>query len=481
MKWLAAGMFLMSIQSGSTAHRIGPAPFFFAVSDTGRSAEARNTTPRIDPKAVWLLESAAAKLRNASTLQAVTEENAYTWPQYPTRRNVRVDTIRYRRSGGLYMRRQETDWDAGGSNDLIVADAQSCVRSFQEIQPDADHKPSQFMQSLLHTLQDAGVLMKTSLTHCDPTGATENFDGNWLLHAFHPQPPGRPLNIAEWDTDRLHDPLVRSVTYEGETRWNGVVYDVVQWVYEQSYVMPEMQAVYTTRVFIDADQVVRRIVTTSTKGPHWDISILSLTLNAPIADEELRWSPPANAEITEPKPLPSVTKNVGQTIPAFTGGRLADGSTVTSAQLLSGHRATLVWFWNTGCSSCCAHMPHMEQLYEELRGQGIQMVAVNILPFTSSELERTRTFQRFHHIAMPIVFNAKPWGTWLDSTSWFAVVDPQGKVIAHAEDTLNYATIRALLRRVADDTSGIKPSATKLSATQTFYIKSQSEDAAARR
>jgi thiol-disulfide isomerase/thioredoxin len=293
-------------------------------------------------------------------------------------------------------------------------------------------------------------MMKTGVTFCDPMTAMQHLDDNPVLHAFHAQPTGRELDIGEWDVDRLHDPLVRSVTYEGEMRWNGRRYDVVQWVYEQAWVMPADTAVYTTRVLIGDDQLVRRVSTTSSKGYHWDSRVLQLTLDAPIPDATFSWKPSAGTTVTAPKLPPPEHSEVGEAFPTFTGGQLLNGTVVTSAQLLSGHRATLVWFWNTQCSSCDGHMPRMEQLYHELRGQNVQVVAVNVFPVQSSEIEYARIYQRFHHITMPILFGAPAWGNWLDTTSWFAVLDEHGTVVSQNRDNANFTTIRTALRRMTD-------------------------------
>src|SRR5687767_6398299 len=60
--------------------------------------------PRIEPKAVWLLEAAAAKLRHATTLQAVTRRDTYNTGTDTVPYSIQLDSLRYRRPGSLFVR-----------------------------------------------------------------------------------------------------------------------------------------------------------------------------------------------------------------------------------------------------------------------------------------------------------------------------------------------------------------------------------------
>lgn len=50
------------------------------------------------------------------------------------------------------------------------------------------------------------------------------------------------------------------------------------------------------------------------------------------------------------------------------------GDKITTADL-KGH-PTLITFWATDCPGCIAEMPHLVELYHELSGQGLKMIAV---------------------------------------------------------------------------------------------------------
>ncbi len=50
------------------------------------------------------------------------------------------------------------------------------------------------------------------------------------------------------------------------------------------------------------------------------------------------------------------------------------GETISSADL-KGHPA-LITFWATDCPGCIAEMPHLVELYHELSGKGLKMIAV---------------------------------------------------------------------------------------------------------
>ena len=80
------------------------------------------------------------------------------------------------------------------------------------------------------------------------------------------------------------------------------------------------------------------------------------------------------------------TVAVGQPAPDFTLSDL-DGRSYTLSQLRG--KVVIVNFWASWCPPCRAEMPSMERLHQELSGQGLVLLAVNI------EKDGRRTVKQF--------------------------------------------------------------------------------------
>jgi len=72
---------------------------------------------------------------------------------------------------------------------------------------------------------------------------------------------------------------------------------------------------------------------------------------------------------------PAAEARMGSPAPDFTL-QTADGATVQLAQL----KGKPVWvnFWATWCVPCREEMPAMQEIYEQYRGRGLTIVAVNM-------------------------------------------------------------------------------------------------------
>lgn len=86
--------------------------------------------------------------------------------------------------------------------------------------------------------------------------------------------------------------------------------------------------------------------------------------------------------------------------PSITGTD-TDGNTVR----LSGFRGKVVFlnFWATWCVPCRLEMPAMERLYQEFRGQGLVVLAVNVQEGPSA----VRAFIRELKLTFPVVLDSK--------------------------------------------------------------------------
>lgn len=86
------------------------------------------------------------------------------------------------------------------------------------------------------------------------------------------------------------------------------------------------------------------------------------------------------------KAPPAGAVAVGQVAPDFTLSDL-DGRSYTLSQLRG--KVVIVNFWASWCPPCRAEMPSMERLHQELSGEGLVLLAVNV------EKDGRRTVKQF--------------------------------------------------------------------------------------
>jgi thiol-disulfide isomerase/thioredoxin len=365
-------------------------------------------TPTLDGRAVHLLERAGQILHSARALRAIERTELYRASDRST--EISADTLMYMRPG--YMRFQSGEMTVITPTTVITASGSGAVRttdSFARL----DH---QYRSS--------------------------------ALHSFFDLPDARLLMAGEWDTVRLTDPLLRAVVYAGRERWQDASYDVVEWVYEQAYTVPEDTVVFTTRVFIGADTLVHRIVTRTSKGDRIDVQVRGLDLNGAITAGDFVWSPragvvaePSTAEVMPPW-------RVGRPfVPLATPAQLLDGPSVTSTDVLAKRNGVVVWWWATTCSDCVARFPRFEQLYRDFRERGIEWIAVD--PSTdTAEIDRARRMRCHNHATMPILFGGTAWIDALREVGGgMFVLDGTGMVVYDGPEDVD--AIRAVVERLA--------------------------------
>jgi thiol-disulfide isomerase/thioredoxin len=89
----------------------------------------------------------------------------------------------------------------------------------------------------------------------------------------------------------------------------------------------------------------------------------------------------------------------------------------------------LLNFWASWCPPCIEEMPAMQALYEDLGGEGFEIVAVNL----QEDPETVRSFMDEHGFDFPVLLDrdgsvAREYGVRGIPTSY--VVDPRGRLVA---------------------------------------------------
>jgi len=106
-----------------------------------------------------------------------------------------------------------------------------------------------------------------------------------------------------------------------------------------------------------------------------------------------------------------------------------DGGTVTLGSLKG--KVVLLSFWATWCGPCRVEMPSMQRVYDQLKDQGLEILAVNMMDDTT----QAKAFVRELKLTFPIVADAGE-----TVAARFAVralpttylLDRRGRVIARA-------------------------------------------------
>lgn len=107
----------------------------------------------------------------------------------------------------------------------------------------------------------------------------------------------------------------------------------------------------------------------------------------------------------------------------------------------------LVNFWATDCPGCIEEMPHLKELYSDLSGQGLQMVAIAMSyddPEAVARLaERRELPWRIAHDADGSL--AKAFGD-VNLTPTTFVIDPRGRIV---QQTIGMLDMEKLRNRLA--------------------------------
>jgi thiol-disulfide isomerase/thioredoxin len=131
---------------------------------------------------------------------------------------------------------------------------------------------------------------------------------------------------------------------------------------------------FPQKVWIDAmTGILRRWVLLSDKNgkitPFQEVEFTNWAFNKAIPRSELAWAPPAGA-----KPFaPPVLLPIGSLAPDF-GVTESDGALVHLSDLKG--KVVVLDFWATWCGPCQSSMPHLEQVYQQVKNAGVAVLAI---------------------------------------------------------------------------------------------------------
>lgn len=371
-----------------------------AVTGTGEPGE-----PRIDPRAVAVLEASEAAFAKSRSLDATYQMESTSDDIHRSERT----ELRLARPNLFHITTQSTfSYDGPTSQDdptpmrressnhhVLASDGKTkwSVRTTEGAPPYC-------------TTSEMGPPSRMREVDSFNTIHWSFFDlGQWLIRSAVP---------GHWSTGwRLKDPGLRSIEYVGQEELNGVPVDVVEWHYRIAYNYPDDDPLYRSRLYIGQDGFTRKVVTT-TEGEGGSVWATGDTKEVITGIREGGEADPADFAFTLPEDAechaidpdhglssgPYADLPIGTQAPDFTL-ESSLGGTVTLSELAAESKAVLMIFWSYSCAGCRVEMPHAEQLYRELRDQGLALVTV-----TFDDVESVRRLVEYNGVTHPILSDA---------------------------------------------------------------------------
>lgn len=132
---------------------------------------------------------------------------------------------------------------------------------------------------------------------------------------------------------------------------------------------------YKAQFYFFGDVLERTIVqfSSGTKSGVFEAKLSNVHVNVTYSARSFHFVPVAGQE---PASISSGMLAIGEKAPDFTLPT-PEGKPLTLSTQLQGKKATLVNFWYYNCAPCRIEFPEFEKLYEQYRGQGFTIVAVN--------------------------------------------------------------------------------------------------------
>lgn len=400
-----------------------------AITGTGEPGD-----PRIDPRAVAVLEAGEAAFAKSRSLQA-TYQMASTSDDID--RNERTE-LRLARPNLFHITTQSTfSYDGPTSQDdptpmrressnhhVLASDGKTkwSIRTTEGAPPYC-------------TTSEMGPPSKMREVDSFNTIHWSFFDlGQWLIRSAVP---------GHWSTRwRLEDPGLRSIEYMGKDEVAGIPVDVVEWHYKIAYNYPEDDPLYQSVIFIGEDGFTRvvRTRTVGEGGSVWATGdtkevITEIREGGQIDPAEFAYTPPDDIDCQAIDPDHGLSSGpyadlpIGTQAPDFTL-ESSLGGTVTLSELAAENKAVLMIFWSYSCAGCRVEMPHAEKLYRELKDQGLALITV-----TFDDMESVRRLVDYNGVTHPIL--SDPSGV-LDESGFGYVSMPQVYQDYNAYDGKHY-------------------------------------------
>jgi peroxiredoxin len=145
----------------------------------------------------------------------------------------------------------------------------------------------------------------------------------------------------------------------------------------------------------------------------------------PQASETTAATEPPKAAETKTDTPKNYSLKVGDYFPPFTLSDL-NGSKISSSDLFSSNKVTLINFWGTFCGPCIREMPELEKLWQQYSGQGLGMVGIVL---DSQKVAAARDLAARLGTTYPHLLDDGRYGPGIRAVPQTLLVDSEGKVL----------------------------------------------------
>ena len=222
----------------------------------------------------------------------------------------------------------------------------------------------------------------------DPRGA--NIDSPWFglpfryffTQSLNPFGPG-PDSAAK-------------IQYSGEEIIQGETFQVLR-------VNGEKPMPYTARYYFGRDNIMRRSVVdfgTPPKQTSFTATLTGVRTNVKVTFADFQFKPPKDATLD--KGFEDKMLALGKHAPDFTLPSFA-GKKQSLAEIIKGKKAILINFWFLSCPPCRKEFPHFEKIYEQLKPNGLEIVAINM----GDSPAPVADYVRQEHLAFAVLMGGK--------------------------------------------------------------------------
>ncbi|MFZ5818616.1 MAG: redoxin domain-containing protein [Chloroflexota bacterium] len=150
--------------------------------------------------------------------------------------------------------------------------------------------------------------------------------------------------------------------------------------------------------------------------------------------------PPTNTATAAPR---KYGPSAGLYAPDFTLKNAATDAQV-SLSGYAGHPVILV-FWATWCGYCEREMPSLQAIYNDYKGAGLVVLAVN----AGDSASKVRSYRKSHNLTFPILLDPKQDATGRYRVSSIPVnyfIEPSGKIAYVASGMMDYAGLASMVK-----------------------------------
>jgi peroxiredoxin len=221
---------------------------------------------------------------------------------------------------------------------------------------------------------------------------------------------------------------------------------------ERMTVLVDPETHLIRRASTDLRAVLEKQGRAGMKAALYTVDYTTVKPDAAVAEDRFAWAPPAGAR--DLAKMASARRGsaggdgeasalVGAEAPDFTLDGM-DGKPVTLSDLKGS--VVVLDFWATWCGPCVVAMPHLDKVYQDLKGDGLKVYAVNL----REGPEKVKDFMETKGLSLPVLYDkegevAKQYGVQGIPTQVVVGKDGTVKKVIVGYDPNGDEKLRALL------------------------------------